>query len=211
MKSFVNKPGTPSAEFNNVPFEADAIKDCRTLQHYLQALLRHEPHNVEKLITCPEGENVNEWIYACFRQFLQELNYYAYEHREVSTVATEPAMFVIVDGNRVECLSAAHNPPKQVPAIDYITQTIDQATTTILNQQVFPGGTLGESGRSYIETFCRRLYRVFLYSYGSHRDIFDRIEKKTHICERFTRFAMLYSLLAPKDIHIPQFWEEKKE
>lgn len=210
MKSFVNKPGTPSAEFNNVPMDEDAIKECRTLQHYLQAVLRHEPHNVEKLITCPPGEDKNEWIYACFRQFIEELNYYAYEHREVSTAATEPKMYVLVNGEKVECLSAAYSPPRAVPAIDYITQTIDQATATLLNQTYFPAGTVSDVGRSHIATFCRRLYRVFLYSYGSHRDIFERVEKKTHICERFTKFATMYSLLDPKDIHIPPFWETAK-
>jgi hypothetical protein len=67
-----------------------------------------------------------------------------------------------------------------------------------------------DQGRVVIETFARRLYRVFVYSYSCHREIFERIEAKTHICERFTKFGRLYSLLRPEDVHIPEsYWETR--
>ncbi|OHT06215.1 Mob1/phocein family protein [Tritrichomonas foetus] len=208
MKTFTNKPGISKDNFNKVPFDESNIKDYRTLQHYIQSLLREYPNDIEKLITCPEGEDENDWIYASFRQFVQELNYYAYEHRDVSTAATEPNMEFFVNGQKISCLSAAYNPPKSVPAIDYITQMIDLATQVILDNKCFPGGIMTPDGKSYIDTFARRLYRIFGYSYSCHIDIFEKIEKKTHICERFTRFSKKYSLLRPEDILIPdQYWE----
>jgi hypothetical protein len=209
MKTFVNKPGSPASEFNNFPMEENP-NQYRTLQHYLQALLRHYPHDISRLITCPEGENEGDWIYSSFRQFVQELNYYAYEHREVSTAFTEPVMEFYVNGQKIACMSAAHQPPKSVPAIDYITQTIDSATVIILDQKNFPGGVMTDQGKVSIGTFARRLYRVFVYSYSCHRDIFERIEAKSHICERFTKFGRKYALLKPEDIHIPDsYWESR--
>jgi hypothetical protein len=209
MKTFVNKPGSPGADFNNFPIEEDA-KEYRTLQHYLQALLRHYPNDVERLTKCPPGESENDWIYSSFRQFLLELNYYAYEHREVSTAANEPVMEFYVNGQKISCMSAAHQPPRAVPAIDYITQIIDSPTVIILDAKTFPGGVMTDQGRVSLETFARRLYRVFMYSYSCHLEIFERIEARSHICERFTKFGRLYSLLRQEDIHIPsEYWRQR--
>jgi hypothetical protein len=210
MRTFINLPGSTRADFNSAPL--DDLKEYASLQHYIQALLRHCPHDIEKLVTCPAGESEDQWIYAMFRQYLQELNFYAYEHRDVSTSATEPAMEFYLNGQKISCMSAAHQPPKAVPAIDYITQTIDQATGFLLDSKNFPDGRISEQGRPTLETFMRRLYRVFLYSHLTHRDIFERIERETHICERFTKFGRLYSLLKPEDIHIPEsYWESRPE
>lgn len=210
MKQFVNRPGTPKGEFNAAPLDAN-VKNYRTLQHYLQSLLKTHPHDIDMLVTCPPGEDEKDWIYSSFRQYLQELNYYAYAHRDVSTAATEPNMEFKVGDKPVTCLSAVYNPPRSVPAIDYITQTIDQATNVILDAKLFPSGVITPEGLSYIETFTRRLYRIFVFSFSCHRDIFDRIESETHICERFTRFAKLYNLFKQDDIHIPEsYWKTKK-
>lgn len=207
MKTSTNRPGITQQEFNNVPFDEKEIKDYRTLQHYIQALQRQNPDDVNKLVTCPEGEDVNDWIYASFRQFVQELNFYAYEHKDVSTQATEPNMEFMVNGNKISCLSAAYNPPKSVPAIDYITQMIDLSTQVCLDPRYFPGGNMTPEGKGLIETFARRLYRIFGYSYSCHFDIFEKIEKKTHICERFTKFSKMYHLIKPEDILIPDsYW-----
>jgi hypothetical protein len=204
MKTFVNRPGISRADFDNFPFDENELKDYRTLQHYLQALLRAHPHDVDKLITCPPGESENDWIYSCFRQFAQELNYYAYEHREV---ATEPETKFFINGQQISCLSAAYPTPTMVPAIDYITQTIDLATQLVLDAKLFPGGVMDAGGRTQIETYCRRFYRIFLYSYTLHKDVFEKVEKQSHLCERFTRFGKLYSLLKPEDIFIPDtYW-----
>jgi hypothetical protein len=209
MKNFVNKPGTLRADFNGFPVDENELKDYRTLQHYLQALLRAHPHDIDKLVTCPAGEDENDWIYSSFRQFTQELNYYAYEHREV---ATEPAIQFFINGQQISCLSAAPPAPKLVPAIDYITQTVDLATQMVLDAKTFPGGVMDSSGRAQIETFCRRFYRIFLYSYTLHKEVFEKVEKQSHVCERFTKWAKLYSLLKPEDIHIPDsYWEDGAE
>ena len=208
MKTFTNKPGTSRENFNKVPFKPSEIKDYRTLQHYLQCLLREDPDNVDRLVSCPEGEDVNDWIYACFRQFVQELNYYAYEHRKVATASTEPKMEFFVNGQKIVCLSAAYNPPKSIPSIDYITQTIDLATQMLLDPKNFPGGMMTPEGKSLIDTYARRLSRIFGYSYSCHKEIFDKIEAKTHIAERFTKFAKQNNLLRDEDILIPNTYYE---
>ena len=162
------------------------------------------------LIQCPEEEDKNNWIYGNIRQFIQELNYYAYEHREVSTIATMPKMVFSINGTNIECRSAAKNPPAVVSAIDYITQTIDQATIMILDQKLFPSGLINEQGLAEIKTFMRRLYRIFSYSFACHFTLFEELESKTHLAERFTKFAKKFDLLSPQDIQIPEsYWEEK--
>ncbi|EAY10997.1 Mob1/phocein family protein [Trichomonas vaginalis G3] len=209
MKSFVNKPGTGKAEFNNVPFEEDPT-EYRTVQYYIQALLKKYPNDIDRLVKCPEKLDKNSWIYASFRQFLKEINYFAYEHRFVSTAETMPKMQFTINGNFVECRSAAKNPPAPVPAIDYITQTVDMATVAILDQTKFPSGVINPDGLNLIMTYMRRLYRVFSYSYICHREVFDELEEKTHLCERFTRFAREFNLIQAQDIHIPDSYFEQK-
>lgn len=211
MKSFINKPGSSKTEFNNIPYE-ESPSEYRTLQYYIQSLLKKYPHDIEKLVICPDGVDKNLWIYACFRQFLQEINYFAYEHRFVSTIETMPKMQFTINGNFVECRSAAKNPPAPVPAIDYITQTVDMATVTILDQNKFPNGIITSDSINLVGTYMRRLYRVFSYSYICHREVFDELEMKNHLCERFTRFAREYRLLQEQDIHIPDsYFQQNKE
>jgi len=210
MKSFVNKPGMKKESFNDVPFDENP-KNYRTTQYYIQALLRKFPDDIERLTKCPEEEDSNSWIYGNFRQFLMELNYFAYAHKDVSTGVTMPKMSFKINGIDVDCRTAAKNPPAVVPAIDYITETIDMATVSILDQKLFPSGVMTEQGLGEIKTFMRRLYRVFSYSYVCHFELFQSLEEKTHLCERFTTFAKRYDLLAPQDIHIPDsYWENKK-
>lgn len=199
----MNKPGTSRSEFNKVPITEGSLSESRTLHPYIQAQLRNNPHDVDAFVNCPQGEDKDHWAYACFRQLLIDLNYYAYEHRDVSTEATEPNMEIFINGKSHQCLCTAHNPPKEVPAIDYITQNIDQATAVLLDSKVFPEQSVGPASREWVGRLCRRLYRIFMHSYTRHRDIFDRIEKETHICERFTKFALCYSFMNSSDICIP--------
>lgn len=210
MKSFRNISGITKAEFNDVPFEENP-NEYRTIQYYIQAVIKKFPNDVDKHVKCPENVDKNSWIYACFRQLLQEINYFAYEHRFVSTAETMPKMQFTINGNFVECRSAAKNPPAPVPAIDYITQTVDMATQAILDQSKFPSGIITAEGLNLIMTYMRRLYRVFSYSYICHREVFDELEEKTHLCERFTKFAREYNLLQPQDIHIPDSYFEQKK
>ena len=208
MKAFVNKPGSKKEEFNAIPFSDDP-NEYRTAQYYIQALLKQYPDDVKKLVTCPESIDKGSWIYSSFRQFLQEINYFAYEHRFVSTAENESKMVFTINGQQVECLSAAKNPPQMVPAIDYITETVDMATQMILKADLFPGGIITDMGLKQIQTYMRRLYRVFAFSYICHREVFDELEAKNHLCERFTMFARLYGLLQPTDIFIPDSYFSK--
>jgi hypothetical protein len=209
----MNKPGSPRSAFNNAQLEPAKLYRC--LQHYIQALLRHCPHDVERLVQCPEGEDRHDWIYWSCRQFVQELNYYAYEHRDVSTFATEPEMKFLINGQKETYRVFTPDTLEAVPAIDYITQTIDSATGTLLDQKLFrPGWPLGqrERGLASIATFFRRLYRIFLFSYSNHREIFERLEQQSHLCERFTKFARINCLFDPEDVCIPdRYWEGREQ
>lgn len=206
VSQFVILPGSTKEQFENAPFVDDTSK-YRTTQYYVQALLKHCPDDIQKLITCPEGEDTQQWIIGNYKQFLIELNYYAYAHRDVSTAASEPTMEFDIRGVKVSCLSAAYTPPRPVPAIDYITQTIDMATQVILDSKTFSASGISGNGMVLLQTFSRRLYRIFMYSWKLHRDIFESIENKTHICERFTKFCSTYGLLKAEEILIPQeYW-----
>lgn len=204
MNEYMILRGDSKEVFDAMPFD-DNPQTYRTTQYYIQALLKKCPHDINKLITCPEGETTNNWIYGMFRQFLQELNFYAYEHRDVSTAATDPQMEFYVNGQKIACLSSVFNPPKSVPAIDYITGTIDSATSLILDPKYFSSQLfVSPESRDVIVTYMRRLYRIFAFSYLCHNEVFEKIEKKTHICERFTKFGKLYGLLEQRDTFIPE-------
>jgi hypothetical protein len=120
-----------------------------------------------------------------------------------------------INGKKVSCVPPAHQTLEGVPASDYITQTIDSATGALLDRKLFPPGwalNQREKGLASIGTFLRRLYRIFVYSYSHHRDIFERLEQQSHICERFTRFARMYSLFEPEDIYIPDaYWDTREK
>lgn len=207
MKAFIQKPGSTKEELLAIPDEENP-NEYPKLQYYIQYLLRKYPNDIDKLITCPDGIELNKWIFAQYCQFLEELNHFTWEHRDVCTSSTHPEMKFVINGQTLDCRSAATNPPSVVPAIDYMTQTLDMATSIIFEAKYF-GETVTDGGIGLIKNFMRRLYRIFSYSFSVFPEIFDTLEAETHLCERFGKFAHLYSLIGEADIHVaPDYFEK---
>lgn len=50
---------------------------------------------------------------------------------------------------------------------------------------------------------CRRIYRIFSHAYYHHRSIYDDFESRTHLCRRFTVFALRYGLIPKDNLIVP--------
>lgn len=63
-----------------------------------------------------------------------------------------------------------------------------------------------------IEQIARRCYRIFVFSYYAHNELFEEYEAKTHLCERYTRFMKEYDLMPKKEFLIPSSrWKKDKD
>jgi hypothetical protein len=52
-------------------------------------------------------------------------------------------------------------------------------------------------------SICRRIYRVFSHAFYHHRSIYDEFEERTHLCRRFTAFAIRYGLIPKENLIVP--------
>ncbi len=50
---------------------------------------------------------------------------------------------------------------------------------------------------------CRRMYRIFSHAYYHHRTLYDEFENRTHLCRRFTVFALRYGLIPKDNLIVP--------
>lgn len=50
---------------------------------------------------------------------------------------------------------------------------------------------------------CRRIYRIFSHAYYHHRTLYDKFEERTHLCRRFTVFALRYGLIPKDNLIVP--------
>ena len=89
---------------------------------------------------CALPENVDEmaWIYEHFRQILLELNHFVLAHNDVCTRETNPSMRINVNGEEFVFLCSGFEPPKEVSAIDYMTNTIAHSASILSSNKTFP-------------------------------------------------------------------------
>ena len=101
-------------------------------------------------------------------------------------------------------LCAAHSPPKECCAIDYIIHTIDWTTAMLNNSKLFHSRvTIDKSSAKHFQSIARRLYRVFAHAYFHHYEVFVEFERERRLCERFTKFINQTRLVASKLQIIP--------
>ena len=106
------------------------------------------------------------------------------------------------DGQRFLC--AAHAPPRDCCAVDYMCHTIDKATAFVHNTTLFPGRMdVSKKASEQFGSQVRRLYRILLHCYSAHRDLFDDFEESKVLCRRFTLFALTYKFLDEETLTIP--------
>eukprot|EP00761_Pharyngomonas_kirbyi_P004965 gb/GECH01004970.1/.p1 GENE.gb/GECH01004970.1/~~gb/GECH01004970.1/.p1 ORF type:complete len:253 (+),score=48.06 gb/GECH01004970.1/:1-759(+) len=202
-----NRPGTSAQEFNNwdyIPYKE--MSGTLAAQQHLQQLIRLNPSDMETICSCPEEIDNMVWLYEHFRQLLYELNDFVLAHNEVCTKETHPVMRM-KDPNTNEdtvFLCSGFDPPQEVSAIDYMTNTITNSVALLCSPKNFESRVVIDSKKKKIfKTLARRLYRIFAFSYFVHRSTFMEFEEKTHLCERFTRIAKEYKLMSSSLFWIP--------
>jgi hypothetical protein len=113
-------------------------------------------------------------------------------------------MKMVVNGEEMMFLCNAFVPPESVPAIDYMLLTLAQATASMNDPQLLTSRmNVSKKVIKEIKTIARRIYRIFAFCYFMHFEEFDFYEKKTHLCERWTKFMKMYELMDKKSFYIP--------
>ncbi|KAF0976240.1 hypothetical protein FDP41_004915 [Naegleria fowleri] len=151
------------------------------------------------------------WIYEHMRQFMLEINLFILAHKDVCTKETQPEMKISSNmlnnpksNEELMYLCPVFTPPESVPAIDYMVHIHTQSTSVLNDPKLFPSRTqISKKAMKEIKTLCRRVYRIFAFSYYVHPEEFIAFEKKTHLAERFQRFLKKYDMMSSKDFLIP--------
>lgn len=202
-----NRPGTKKQDlFNWTPHETlQGIDSTFALQEFIQQLLRTPKISAEDQCVLPKEQEEAEkpgWILEQFRQFLLELNAFIIHFDQVCTKEAYPEMKITAqmrgmkEGEDLEYLSSAFHPPRLVSAMDYMVLTLQQANSALMDQKLFPNrNTLSTKGKKEIKDHTRRLYRIFAFGFFAFPSTFYEFEKKTHLCERFTKFSKKYKLM----------------
>lgn len=63
--------------------------------------------------------------------------------------------------------------------------------------------SIKETSIAKLGSVCRRIYRIFSHAYYHHRPIYDDFEGRTHLCRRFTVFALRYGLIPKDNLIVP--------
>ena len=80
--------------------------------------------------------------------------------------------------------------------MDYCCHTLDKATQFVHTTSLFPGRMdVPKKSAEQFASQIRRLYRILLHCYHSHKDIFAAFEEETSLCRRFQVFAKRYAFL----------------
>lgn len=199
-----NRPGTKNADmYNWEPLAVSQLEGPLAVEEYLQQLIRQDSTAIDTLITCPEGVSQSVWMYEHLRQYLKELALFIVHHHDVCNSETAPSMKITVGGEEYVFLCSAYNPPKECSAIDYMTNTVIQAVSMLNSNKQFPSRVTIKNTKHF-GTLARRLYRIFAFSYFVHREQFDEFENKYHLCERFTKFCIMYKLIPTQHLYIPR-------
>ena len=63
--------------------------------------------------------------------------------------------------------------------------------------------SIKETSIAKLGSVCRRIYRIFSHAYYHHRTLYDEFEDRTHLCRRFTVFALRYGLIPKDNLIVP--------
>ncbi|KAG2381290.1 hypothetical protein C9374_006279 [Naegleria lovaniensis] len=209
----------------------DDFDNPLVVQEIIQKQIRKSSKKVKRIISIPkvggkgeEGdgdENTSSsgepavdkdvWIYEHMRQFMLEINLFILAHKDVCTKETQPEMKISSSmlnnpnsNEELMYLCPVFSPPESVPAIDYMVHIHTQSTSVLNDPKLFPSRTsISKKAMKEIKTLCRRVYRIFAFSFYVHPEEFIAFEKKTHLAERFQRFLKKYDMMSSKDFLIP--------
>eukprot|EP00127_Corallochytrium_limacisporum_P005521 Clim_evm38s207 gene=Clim_evmTU38s207 len=196
-----SKPGCRAKEFRVWPdAELDDMDSVLSGQQYLQQLIR-KGTPVHELMEAPESLDPAVWQYEHLRQLCADLSILTTELAGVCTEETCPTM-VLDDDSQYLC--AAHTPPKECTAFNYISHTVDMVTSILTSSKHFPSriSIPAESVKQF-QYQTRRLYRIIAHAYFHHRDLYDEFEGRTAVAHRVVMFAKHYRLMPKNLLTIP--------
>ena len=213
---------SPSATKTNDGDDVTVTEDLDNpfvVQEIIQKQIRKNCKKVKRIINLPKGGtdesepsiDKDVWIYEHMRQFMLEINQFILAHKDVCTKETQPEMKIsssVLSNQRnneeLMYLCPVFTPPQSVPAIDYMVHIHTQSTNVLNDPKLFPSrNSISKKAMKEIKTLCRRVYRIFAFSYYVHPVEFTAFEKKTHLAERFQRFLKKYDLMSSSDFLIP--------
>ncbi|KIL59925.1 hypothetical protein M378DRAFT_26752 [Amanita muscaria Koide BX008] len=202
------------------------------LQEYISLLIRHNVHDVERIVALPgkpgskEGDESSEsaknddkeaekarsdvtvdeacWIYEQLRRLAQDLT-----HPLITMLQQECSRSTCSEMKAGEWLylCVAHGTDgamEQCCAIDYILHTLDSATALLNSPRAFPSRLqIPAASHRHFSSLARRLGRIFAHAYFHHRDIFAQAEAESSLYARFLALTSLYDLVPADFIVIP--------
>jgi hypothetical protein len=149
----------------------------------------------------PDPKAENEFLYELMRNFLNEMNLYILHYKDVCNKDTDPTMSINVNGEDLLFSSTAFKPAKAVPAMDYMLLTLAEAQQALVNPP--NRSKIDKTVIKEIKVWGKRLYRIFAFCYFVHKEQWDEYEKKTKLCDRYTKFLKMYTLMEKADFYIP--------
>ena len=201
-----NLPGCSAAEFNSFVTKREYadISGVFPAEEYIEGLLATTPEDMTALLAQPEGVDRNVWILENSRIFLRQINDLILALGPVCNKETDPSMKLRIGKKEEVYLCAVFDPARECAAIDYMMLTVDHATAFFTSDKHFPSRvTVKEGSAKMFSTWIRRLYRIFAFAYFVHPEVFNAFEDKTHLCERYTRFSLMYKLMTSSQLIIP--------
>ncbi|GJJ08130.1 hypothetical protein Clacol_002338 [Clathrus columnatus] len=215
-----------------------SIDSAFQLQEYISALVRADPHNVERIVKIPKRDDKDKerdesevdeycWIYEQLRRLALDLTYpLVTKLQECCSRQSCPEMkagewlyLCVAHGSGsagvMEILLLCINHPipmKQCCAIDYIIHTIDSATALLNSPKAFPSRiSIPYQSRRHFPSLTRRLGRIFAHAYFHHREEFTAAEEQNSLYARFLALAKRFDLVPSEFLVIPLLQDGNKQ
>ena len=165
-----------------------------------------EKDGYEQAITCPEGDNLNQWVAVHMAFFFNDINLLYGAVQETCTNFSCPHMTA---GAHYEYLWAdkyKYKTPTSVPAKTYIDNLLNWVEHLFTDETLFPQEKDGPFPTKYVDrirTITKRFFRVYAHIFYSHLDNLRQKGIEKVFYDSLTFFLMFtdnYSLMSPNDL-----------
>jgi hypothetical protein len=168
---------------------------------YIRQLIREDSSRVERIYEQPENVHTNVWIFEHVRHFVIEFNSVLLSALiDECTIKTCPKMTV---SSEWQYLCAAHKRPQECAAIRYVLHTVDSSTTLLTSSLRSTSAADPIPQIKHFPSLVRRLYRILAHVYFHHQQVFYELENETHLCARFSYFAIKFDLMQQGALLVP--------
>ncbi|KZV82977.1 Mob1/phocein [Exidia glandulosa HHB12029] len=181
------------------------IESAFQLQEYIALLIRHDVHDVDKIVSVPasvDDKTVDEacWIYEHLRRLAQDLT-----HPLITTLQQECTRQTCPEMKAGEWLylCVAHGNGGTTEAY-YILHTLDSATALLTSSKAFNSRiNIPPASLRHFSSLARRLSRIFAHAYFHHREAFEQAEAETSLYARFLALSQKFDLVPAEFLLIP--------